>query len=156
ARDEAWTGGFFEWLVPAVRESPGRPEAKTPGFLASLETLIFIAAENATPKTSSSAKWLSFSMPPIIERELRVALLKQQRGRRRWRLAALCTAGALILSLFAGRSAGRDLHQLLCLAGFYVVARVPQRIAGLFSTERRDQTLGLLFVSGMSAVEVFV
>src|SRR2546428_1182872 len=86
-------------------------------------------------------------VPPIIERELRVALRKQQPARRRWRMAAGCTAVALVLSLVAGQSAGRDLHQLLCLAAFYVVVRVPQRLAGLFSDERREQTLGLLFIS---------
>src|SRR5439155_21907813 len=127
----------LEWLLPTVRQSPGRLEPHSPGFLASLENLLFSAADNATPSTRGPNKWLTFHVPPIIERELRVALRKQQPIRRRWRLATICIAGAVILSLLAGRSAGRDLHQLLCLVGFYLVARVPQRIAGLFSTERR-------------------
>ncbi len=82
-RDEVWTGGFLEWVLPAVRESPARLEHHGPGFWASLESLIFIAADNAAPSPPAGARWLSFRVPPIIERELRVALRKLQPIRRR-------------------------------------------------------------------------
>src|SRR6267142_4649774 len=97
---------------------------------------------------------------PIIERELRMALRKQQPVRRRLRVAAAGAGGTLLFFLLAElagkRSASRDLHQLLCLAGFYIVLRAPHLAAGAFSQERREQTLGLLFLSGLSATDVFV
>src|SRR5439155_15434327 len=97
---------------------------------------------------------------PIIERELRVALRKHQPVRHRFRFAAGC-AGMVLLFLIlpfisGGGNAGRDVHQLLCLAGLYIVLRAPQLAAGVFAQERREQTLGLLFLSGLSAAEVFV
>ena len=155
-RDEGWAGGFLEWLVPTVHDSPRPVEPPSPGFWASLDSLVWSSAEKEPSSTWRFKKKHSFRVPPIIERELRVALRKEQPARRRWRMAAGCTAAALVLSLVAGRSAGQDLHQLLCLAGFYVVVRVPQRLAGLFSAERKDQTLGLLFISGLRPSEVFV
>jgi len=97
---------------------------------------------------------------PIIERELRMALRKQQPVRRRLRVAAAGAGGTLLFFLLAElagrRSASHDLHQLLCLAGFYVVARAPHLAAGAFSQERREQTLGFLFLSALSATDVFV
>jgi len=44
---------------------------------------------------------------------------------------------------------------MFCLAGVYVVLRVPGLEAGVFAEERGNQTLGLLFLSGLGAAEVF-
>src|SRR5437667_4445576 len=97
---------------------------------------------------------------PIVERELRVALRKHQPVRRRLRFAAACAGGALLFILLSGLigsgTASHDLHQLLCLVGLYIVGRAPQLAAGIFAQERREQTLGLLMLSGLSAGEVFV
>jgi hypothetical protein len=96
---------------------------------------------------------------PIIERELRVALRKKRPVRRRLQVAALAVGGTLLfllLSAVAGqRGAGHNLHQLLCLVAGYLVLRTPQLTAGSFAEERREQTLGLLFLSGLGATEVF-
>jgi ABC-type transport system involved in multi-copper enzyme maturation permease subunit len=95
----------------------------------------------------------------IIERELRVALRKRQPVRRRVRLAALAVGGSLLfvfLAAVAGDpSLGHRLHQALCIAAAYLVLQTPQLTAGVFAEERRQQTLGLLFLSGLSALEVF-
>src|SRR5438093_8093606 len=100
------------------------------------------------------------SVLPIIERELRLALRKQRPVRRRLRMAAACAGGTVLFLLMAqvtgNGQASRELHQIFCLVGLYTVLRAPQLAAGLFARERRDQTLGLLFISGLSAGEVFL
>jgi len=101
---------------------------------------------------------------PLIERELRVALRKKRPVRRRWITAALCVAGTvffLALNRLAPPAASRAelgwrLHQMFCLVGLYILFQAPPLVAGAFAEERRDQTLGLLFLSGLSAAEVFV
>ena len=96
---------------------------------------------------------------PIIERELRVALRKQRPASARLRVAGACGAVTLLLLLVGAatgsRTIGRTLHQLLFVAGIYLVMRAPLLAAGIFADERREQTLGLLFLSGLSAMEVF-
>ena len=96
---------------------------------------------------------------PLIERELRVALRKQRPAQARLKIAAL-SAGGVVLFLFLGaftdsHSLGRNLEQLLCLAGLSFVLRTPMLTAGVLAEERRNQTLGLLFLSGLGAGEVF-
>jgi hypothetical protein len=97
---------------------------------------------------------------PIIERELRVALRKQRPVGRRLKVAGLAVIGTLIFvamaQLTGGRQASRELHRLFCLVGLYTVLRAPQLTAGLLAKERREQTLGLLFLSGLSSGEVFL
>jgi ABC-type transport system involved in multi-copper enzyme maturation permease subunit len=97
--------------------------------------------------------------PPIIDRELRVALRKKRPARARLLTASLCAGMVLLFALpGVGRgqtSAGRCLHLMLCLVGFYLAIRAPFQLAGVFAGERRNQTLGLLFLSGLSAGEVF-
>src|SRR5438552_2151568 len=44
-RDESWAGGFLEWLVPTVHDSPRPVEPRSPGFWASLESLLWSSAE---------------------------------------------------------------------------------------------------------------
>ncbi len=98
---------------------------------------------------------------PIIEREFRVALRKKRPVRSRLPVAALAAGGTLLFLLLAtnggagARMAGHTLHQFLCLAAGYLVLRTPQLTAGVFAEERRQQTLGLLFLSGLGATEVF-
>jgi ABC-type transport system involved in multi-copper enzyme maturation permease subunit len=96
---------------------------------------------------------------PIIERELRVALRKRRPARSRLIVAAAAAGGAMLFLLLGGpadsRATGRTLDEFLCLAGLYFVVRAPGLIAGLLAEERRNQTLGLLFLSGLGAGEVF-
>jgi hypothetical protein len=96
---------------------------------------------------------------PLIERELRVALQKQRPIRARLKLAALAafiSASFLLLSASTGRRApGQALEQFLCVAGLYAVLGAPTLTAGVLAEERRNQTLGLLFVSGLSPGGVF-
>jgi len=100
--------------------------------------------------------------PPLIERELRVALRKRRPARGRL-ITASALVGVCLIPLFLlfigvlndGPAAGRALHLILFGVGLYWVARTPARIAGAFAEERRCRTLGLLFLSGLSATEVF-
>ena len=96
---------------------------------------------------------------PLIDRELRVATRKHRPAAARLKVAALAAAGSvvfLLLGTLSGRpSLGRNLEQILCLAGFYFVLRAPMLTAGVVAEERRNQTLGLLFLSGLGAGEVF-
>ena len=96
---------------------------------------------------------------PLIERELRVALRKQRPARSRFKVAALSTGGAVLFlllgALTGSRSLGRTLDQCLCAAGLYLVLRTPMVVAGVLAEERRNQKLGLLFLSGLGAGEVF-
>ena len=62
----------------------------------------------------------------------------------------------IVGALTGSRTVGRELHQLLCLGGLYVVVRAPLLTAGVLAEERRNQTLGLLFLSGLSGGEVFM
>jgi ABC-type transport system involved in multi-copper enzyme maturation permease subunit len=96
---------------------------------------------------------------PLIERELRVATRKQRPAAARLKVAALAAAGSVVFlllgTLSGGRSLGRNLEQILCIAGLYFVLRAPMLTAGVLAEERRNQTLGLLFLSGLGSGEVF-
>jgi hypothetical protein len=96
---------------------------------------------------------------PLIERELRVALRKQRPAKGRLKVAALATGGSILFlwfgSLTNDRTVGRSLEQILCAASLYYVLRAPMLTAGALAEERRNQTLGLLFLSGLGAGEVF-
>ncbi len=93
------------------------------------------------------------SLPPVVERELRVAFRKQQPVKRRSELAA-GAAVATILLLLLGLT--KALHWLLFLYGLVIVLRALPVSASLFSEERRNQTLELLFLTGMTAPQLFV
>ncbi len=97
---------------------------------------------------------------PLIERELRVALRKQRPAQGRLKVAALAVGGSMLFLLFGAlignRGVGQGLEQILCVAGLYFVLRAPMLTAGALAEERRNQTLGLLFLSGLGAGEVFV
>jgi hypothetical protein len=96
---------------------------------------------------------------PLIERELRVALRKQRPAQSRLKIAALAAGGSMLLLWFGAinhdGSMGRSLEEILCVAGLNCVLWVPRLTAGVLAGERRNQTLGLLFLSGLGAMEVF-
>jgi ABC-type transport system involved in multi-copper enzyme maturation permease subunit len=74
-------------------------------------------------------------------------------------MAGICGGLTLLFLLVAAISGshgiGRTLHLWLCLAGLYVVFRAPMLTAGALSEERGNQTLGLLFLTGLTSGEVF-
>lgn len=67
--------------------------------------------------------------------------------------ALLFLLGALLLDL---RGVGPDLHRIFCLLGLSAILQTPRLAAGVFAEERRNQTLGLLFLSGLGVGEVFL
>lgn len=89
-----------------------------------------------------------------------MAVRKQRPARGRLKVAAFATAGSMILvwfgSLMHDRGGGRALELYLCLAGICFVVTARRLIAGVLAEERRNQTLGLLFSSGLSVLDVFV
>jgi hypothetical protein len=98
------------------------------------------------------------NLMPLIERELRVALRKRNPVAARFWMALGCTILALLYILLNGDPVeiGPSLHRWLCLISLLVVYRAPKLVAGLFADERRNDTLGFLFLSGLSAGEIFV
>ena len=96
---------------------------------------------------------------PIIERELRVALRKRRPAASRLKVAAAAAGGSMLFlllgTLTGSSSQSRQLDEMLCVAGLYFVLRAPGLTAGVLAEERRNQTLGLLFLSGLGAGEVF-
>lgn len=97
---------------------------------------------------------------PLIERELRVALRKRQPVSSRFRTAILCTAlalGYILLNIDVNPGkTGPRVHALLCIICLIIAFRTPQLVAGSFADERRNQTLGFLFLSGLSPGEIFL
>ena len=100
-------------------------------------------------------------MPPIIERELRVALRKHNPVKSRLHMA-LAGGGVsafflLVGMLGDGRWWTRMLHGILFLLGIYGAAIRPAQLgAGLFSEDRRTNTLELLYLTGMDWKELFL
>lgn len=97
---------------------------------------------------------------PLIERELRAASRKPQlREARKWGTLACAAIAALFLII--GPSSGiadwgKNLNLLLFWAGVIIVLQVPTYTVGLFAEDRRNQTLGLIFLCGISPMELFV
>ena len=99
-------------------------------------------------------------IPPIIERELRVALRRKHVLRNRFIFACAAvwlTASLVFMSGFRNpQKTGQEVFEFLfrigCLVAVFETVRVT---ADMFSSERRNNTLGLLFLSGLSAAEVF-
>jgi hypothetical protein len=94
------------------------------------------------------------SLPPIVERELRVAFRKQKPAKRRLTL----TAGAALFMLVGAMvfPSAQTLHWFLFLYGLLVVLRALHVSASLFAEERRNQTLELLFLTGMTSPQLFI
>jgi ABC-type Na+ efflux pump permease subunit len=99
-------------------------------------------------------------MSPVIERELRVALLRR-RAHKQWMAtiwgAGVITLAILLLSGFpADRLTGQTLFNLMFVTGSYLaVSRGLRLTADLFSEERRNGTLGLLVLTGLRPIEIF-
>jgi ABC-type Na+ efflux pump permease subunit len=97
---------------------------------------------------------------PLIERELRAALRKRQLHQMRLWGTLACVAVAMLFLLFGsgpGRADwGRNFNQLLFWGGLILILQVPAYTVGIFAEERRNQTLGLLFLCGIKPVELFV
>jgi hypothetical protein len=99
-------------------------------------------------------------VPPIIERELRIALRNREAVKSRFRYA-LGGAGVVCVFLFFGwlagsRSWGNTLHQILFFGGLYLAVIPPAHVSvGLFCEERRNQTLELLYLAGLGSGELF-
>ena len=100
-------------------------------------------------------------LPPMVERELRVALVRRK-ARQQWMVAAwsaggICLVFLLILGLASSRAMGRTLFGWLFALGCGgVVSRGFGLTADLFSEERRNGTLGLLVLAGLRPVEIFM
>jgi len=99
-------------------------------------------------------------LPPLVERELRVALLRRK-ARKQWLRAAWIT-GAITLGFLAlqgltvNRLVGRTLFQLLFALGIAgILTRGFGLTADLFSEERRNGTLGLVVLTGLRPYEIF-
>jgi hypothetical protein len=102
----------------------------------------------------------SLSLPPIIERELRLAA---RRARTYWDRVGAAAAGAvLFLTVMNGQlasthpaTAGQFTFTVLASAGaLLMVFTVLQLAAGAFSREKREDTLGLLFLTPLRPAEV--
>jgi hypothetical protein len=100
-------------------------------------------------------------LAPVIERELRRASHSRKATKSRFRIAI---SGVVLVLLFlliftwsgTGRF-GQTLHLWLFLGGLYLAVVPPLRIsAGLLSEERGNQTLELLFLTGMGSSELFL
>lgn len=96
----------------------------------------------------------------MVERELRVGLLRRK-ARGQWVKAAWMAGGItlfflLLMGIGSSPSSGRTLfHFLFVLACVGVVARGFGLTADLFSEERRNGTLGLLVLTGLTPLEIF-
>lgn len=100
-------------------------------------------------------------IPPIIERELRIAMRKHGAVKSRFRIAAYGVAGVGVMLFFqwlaGGRFSGVLMHHLLLYCGLYLAVIPAAYISvGLFCEERRNQTLELLYLTGMGAGELFL
>ena len=99
-------------------------------------------------------------LPPLIERELRVAWRRQPPRRLRFwvTLGAVIGAGiVLLISAWAQTpGAGRTLFLVLFACALAGMADVPRVMAGAFAAERENQTLGLLMLSGLHPIEIFL
>jgi ABC-type transport system involved in multi-copper enzyme maturation permease subunit len=97
---------------------------------------------------------------PLIERELRAALRKRELPKVRVRGTMICAAftALYLLANFASntRDWGANLNSLLFWGGLIIIFQVPKYTVGIFSEERRNQTLGLLFLCGIGPGELFL
>jgi hypothetical protein len=97
---------------------------------------------------------------PLIERELRRALrvqnLQQVRVWGTVGCAALACLFMLTGSSSRGQGWGREFNTLLFLGGLILIAQVPKYTVGIFSEERRNHTLGLLFLCGIGPFQLFL
>lgn len=100
-------------------------------------------------------------LPPVIERELRVALHRRNARKARSNVARIGVIGVAIFmllgALMGSAEWGRSLHFLLFVSALALAVGPALRICvGLFAEERRQQTLELLYLTGMGSAELFI
>ena len=98
------------------------------------------------------------TLPPLIERELRSALRKKTAKLRVW--TAVIGVGITVFHvLFEGRSGASGsqnlFHILLLLSSGKAVFETAHFSLDLIASERRNGTLGLLMLTGLSGGEIF-
>lgn len=96
---------------------------------------------------------------PLIERELRTALRKPQLRQTRTSGTLACAALAALFLLIGGSGAtawGKEFSRLLFWGGLLIILQVPTYTVGIFTEERRNQTLGLLFLCGIRPGDLFL
>jgi hypothetical protein len=102
---------------------------------------------------------LPFSLPPIVERELRVA---SRRSITYWGRTGAAASGLFIVWVLTAQmrftgvaAAGQFLFRLLAgIAAFAVIASVLRLSSVAFAREKREDTLGLLFLTPLRPVEI--
>jgi len=100
-------------------------------------------------------------LAPLIEREFRGASHTNRGTKSRFRVAligAVASVVFLLIATFAGSTGwGRNLHQWFFYWALYLAIVPATRISvGLFSEERRNQTLELLYLTGMGSGQLFI
>ena len=100
-------------------------------------------------------------LSPVVERELRVALHRRDARKARSRVARLGVLGVSLFLLFGAlagtKSWGGTLNFYLLLGGLgLAVGPAVQISVGLFVEEREQQTLELLYLTGMGSAELFI
>lgn len=103
---------------------------------------------------------IPFSLPPIIERELRVA---SRQSATYWSRAGAASSGIIIVcwvlaaQLAAGPAtrAGQYTFRVIAgIAAFTAVASVLQLASAAFAREKREDTLGLLFLTPLKPIDL--
>ncbi len=103
---------------------------------------------------------IPFNLPPVIERELRVA---SRRSATYWsRVGAAAAGGVMVCWVMAAQLvatrpalAGQFTFRLLAgIAAFTVVASVLQLSSEAFAREKREDTLGLLFLTPLQPIDL--
>ncbi len=107
------------------------------------------------------AAWLWLILPPVLQRELRVALHQGEAKKARSRVARYGVIGVSLFMLLGAAMGtanwGATLHFFLFLAGLSLAAwPALQMSVGLFAEERRQQELELLYLTGMGSAELFI
>jgi ABC-type transport system involved in multi-copper enzyme maturation permease subunit len=100
-------------------------------------------------------------IPPVIERELRAALHRRSGTKSRLRVAKIGVAIAVFFMfvsvLIPWASWSQNLHLWFFYWGLYLAIAPPIRISlGLFSQERRNRTLELIYLTGVTSGELFL
>lgn len=99
-------------------------------------------------------------IPPIVERELRVAMRKLDVRGMRWRISLIsCIVSAVLLlaGWAGGESFIRGIHPILFVVAIAFSVIDTFSLAGaMFVQERQEQTLGFLFLAGMTMPEIFL
>jgi hypothetical protein len=118
-----------------------------------------ITKPSAAKKTATASRGVLLS--PVVERELRVALHRRDARKARSTVARYGVIAVSLFMLFGALTGtagwGRTLHFYLFLAGLSLAVGPALQISvGLFAEERRQQSLELLYLTGMGAGELFL